>query len=173
MTDETPSQHAPGIVPERGPEAQLPPPGLARGGLVNVGPGGNLDLDNLFTYHAPHGDQVQRFALIREQGRVLAGAVADFAPPSPERSTAIAKIREAVMWANAAIACHEKPPTEPPGDVVSDAAPAPRFRLEKLEHEGWVSRSDTFADVEHVTHLLGRVETEWPGDRWRVGVVDA
>lgn len=102
-------QTASGLVPEEGPESVLPP--LARGGLVNVGPGGNLDLNNLFTYHPPHGDQVERFALIRDAGFQLATIVAQNTPGSVERSTALAKIREAVMWANAAIACNEPGPS--------------------------------------------------------------
>lgn len=77
---------------------------------VNVGPGGGLDLDNVFTYHAPHGTQPARYEMIRELGRHLAEGVGVHCPPSPERSTALAKVREAVMWANAAIACNEKPP---------------------------------------------------------------
>jgi hypothetical protein len=75
--------------------------------LANVGPGGNLDLDNIFTYHPPKGDQVDRFSDIRQSGKELAEIIVDSCPPSPERSTALAKVREAIMWANAAIACNE------------------------------------------------------------------
>lgn len=92
---------------ERGPEvpaADLPP-----ATRVNVGPGGSLDLDNVFTYHPPTGDQIARYADLRSTGRLLATSIDAHCPPSPERSTAIAKVREAVMWANAAIACNEPP----------------------------------------------------------------
>lgn len=75
--------------------------------LVNTGPGGNVDLDNIFTYHPPKDDQIPRFGVVRDAGKDFAEAVAMSCPPSPERSTAIAKIREAVMWANASIACNE------------------------------------------------------------------
>lgn len=83
---------------------------------VNVGPGGTPDLDNLFTYHPPHGDQVERYGTIRAAGLTFAEEIAESCPPSPERSTALTKIREAVMWANAAIACNEtsNPPEESP-----------------------------------------------------------
>lgn len=82
---------------------------------INVGPGGSLDLDHLFTYHPPFGDQVKRYQLIREDGRLMAETIAGAAPASPERSTALAKVREAVFWANAAIACNER---RPPNDRV-------------------------------------------------------
>lgn len=76
---------------------------------VNVGPGGSLDLDNVFTYHPPTASQVDRYTDLRSTGRLLAASIDAHCPPSPERSTAIAKVREAVMWANAAIACNEPP----------------------------------------------------------------
>lgn len=80
------------------------------GERINVGPGGNLDLDTLFTYHPPLPDQIGRYETLRMQGRAMAQQVAEHCPPSPERSIALTKIREAVMWANAAIACNERPP---------------------------------------------------------------
>jgi len=82
--------------------------------LVNTGPGGNLDLDNVFTYHAPTPDQIPMFEAIRAGGRDLAQIIGDLVPPGPERSTAIAKVREAVMWGNAGIACHKPPATSTP-----------------------------------------------------------
>lgn len=83
-----------------------------RGNLASIGPGGNLDLENVFSYHAPFGDQVERYGEIRDQGWELARIIEQHCPPSPERSTALAKVREAVMWGNAAIACNEKNPSE-------------------------------------------------------------
>lgn len=70
-----------------------------------MGPGGAIDLDNLFTYHPPTGpEQIATFQKIRDTGKVLAVVVVDKCPPSRERSLAITKIQEAVMWANASIA---------------------------------------------------------------------
>lgn len=77
-------------------------------GRIHTGPGGSIDIENLFTYHPPKPDQIPRFEQIREAGKDFATLLNDCAPGSPERSTALAKIREAVMWANAAIACNEK-----------------------------------------------------------------
>lgn len=88
--------------------------GGERDRLVNVGPGGNLDLDSVFTYHPPTEDQIPRYETLRATGRVMAQVIAELVPPGPERSTALARVREAVMWANAGIACQPQPP-EPEG----------------------------------------------------------
>lgn len=64
-------------------------------------------LVNLFTYHPPHGTQVERYKALREQGLVLAKAIFDNVPASIERDRAIMQVREAVMMANAGIACNE------------------------------------------------------------------
>lgn len=63
-------------------------------------------LDNLFTYHPPTADDVPAYERIRNAGKALAQAIVEDTPPSRERSTAIAKVREAVMWANAGRACN-------------------------------------------------------------------
>lgn len=91
--------------------------------LVNTGPGGTLDLDNVFTYHAPTEEQIADYRKIRETGHDLAAIIAVLCPPCPERSTALAKVREAVMWANAGIACNPvQPANNPP---VAPAIPQP------------------------------------------------
>lgn len=64
-------------------------------------------LDNLFTYHPATDDQRQRYVSIRVGGKGLAKIMRDCCPPSAERTVAIRKVREAVMYANAAIACNE------------------------------------------------------------------
>jgi len=66
-----------------------------------------FDLDNLFTHHPPKGDQCQRYAEIREAAKAFAGVVVICCPPSADKAAAITKIREAMMSANAAIACNE------------------------------------------------------------------
>ena len=76
---------------------------------INIGPGGGLDLDNAFTYHPPSEDQIPRYEALRATARVLAEQIGDLCPPSPERSIAVTRVREAVFWANAAIACNETP----------------------------------------------------------------
>lgn len=64
-------------------------------------------LDNNFRYHPPSPDQVPRYEALREGGKTFATLIARFCPPSPERSTALRMVEEAVMNANAAIARHE------------------------------------------------------------------
>jgi hypothetical protein len=60
-----------------------------------------------FTYHAPKGDQVERYAKIREWGHHMASYIQENCPDSREKSLAFTKLEEAVMWANAAIARNE------------------------------------------------------------------
>lgn len=62
------------------------------------------DLENRFTYHAPKGDQTQRYEKLRFNGRNLAEMIDELCPDSREKSLAITKLEEAVMWANASIA---------------------------------------------------------------------
>jgi hypothetical protein len=64
------------------------------------------ELRNWFTYHAPAGDvQLQQYHRIREAGYLLAHTIMVNAPAGADQSAAIRKVREAVMTANAAIAC--------------------------------------------------------------------
>lgn len=63
------------------------------------------DIDNWFTYHAPVGDQPDRYVAIREAGKHLAMAIVAHTPSCADQSAAIRKVREACMTANAAIAC--------------------------------------------------------------------
>jgi hypothetical protein len=65
------------------------------------------DLENVFTYHAPFGNQTKRYQVLRDTGKDLGKVILTCCPESRERSLAITKLREAVMWANAAIACNE------------------------------------------------------------------
>lgn len=65
------------------------------------------DLVNRFTYHAPRPDQVPRYEQIRDAGREFAILIGDLCPSSRERSSALTKIDEAVMHANASIARNE------------------------------------------------------------------
>ncbi len=60
-----------------------------------------------FTYHTPKGDQPERYSMIRDLARGLASLICRNAPESRERSLAMTKLEEAVMWANAAIARNE------------------------------------------------------------------
>jgi hypothetical protein len=60
-----------------------------------------------FSYHAPSGDQPERYAMIRKIAKHIATHLLEVCPDCRERSLAITKLEEAVFWANAAIARNE------------------------------------------------------------------
>lgn len=66
-----------------------------------------LNLDNIFTYHAPKNDQLERYEVIREKAKELAEYIQQFCPESREKSVAFTQLETSVMWANAAIARNE------------------------------------------------------------------
>lgn len=67
-----------------------------------------IDLDALFTYHPPRGDQAERFERLRTAAREYARLIQSLTPSSPEQTLAIRKVHEASMQANAAIAVNER-----------------------------------------------------------------
>lgn len=72
----------------------------------------SIDIDNVFSYHPPtNPEQVETYQDVRTAGKQLAHVVDELVPDGPEKTLAIRKIQEAVMWANAGIAC--APKTEP------------------------------------------------------------
>lgn len=66
-----------------------------------------LDLDNIFTYHPPVGDQSEKYQKLREKAKEYAQLIVDLTPQSAEQTLAIRKVQEASMMANAAIAINE------------------------------------------------------------------
>ena len=62
------------------------------------------ELENRFTYHRPKDDQPAKYEAIRGQAKALAELIVDLTPESREQSTALTKLEEVSMWANAAIA---------------------------------------------------------------------
>jgi hypothetical protein len=65
------------------------------------------ELDKIFTYHRPKTGQPETYEAIRETARSLAILINRSCPDSREKSVAITKVQEAVMWANASIAIHQ------------------------------------------------------------------
>lgn len=63
-----------------------------------------LDLRNRFTYHPPTDKQVGSYRYLRGMGLQAARDIVALCPACPERDTAIRKMEEVVMWANASIA---------------------------------------------------------------------
>jgi len=64
------------------------------------------DLENRFTYHAPKPGMAGKFVQMRDKGHELANLIDDLVPDSREKSLAITKLEEVVMWANAGLARH-------------------------------------------------------------------
>lgn len=64
-------------------------------------------IENAFTYHAPKGDQAERYGVIREHAKQYAQFLLDTCPESRELSVAITKLDEVVFWANASIVRNE------------------------------------------------------------------
>lgn len=65
----------------------------------------NGDLYNWFSYHAPSSDQRVAYEKLRSAALIFAQAIIELTPPSADQTASIRKVREAVMTANAAIAC--------------------------------------------------------------------
>lgn len=68
-----------------------------------------LELLNWFIYHPPRLDtEIRAYEMIRDAGLDMARTIIANTPPSADQTAAIRKVREAVMTANAAIACGGK-----------------------------------------------------------------
>jgi hypothetical protein len=61
-------------------------------------------IDNNFMYHVPKEGQPEIYQEIRDKAKLLVLLIQHVVPESREKSLAITKIEEAVMWANAGIA---------------------------------------------------------------------
>jgi len=64
-------------------------------------------IENWFVYHAPKGDQVERYGRIRRAAKSFAIVIDECCPGSADKTAALRKLRECVMTANASIACEE------------------------------------------------------------------
>jgi len=65
-------------------------------------------IQNWFTYHSPTDESIPKYKAIRDAGLAFARVINESCPDSADKSTAIRSAREAVMWANASIACTGK-----------------------------------------------------------------
>jgi len=65
------------------------------------------EIRNRFQYHAPKGDQQERYVTARDMGYGLAEYFTHHSLPSRELSLALTKLEEAIMWFNAGIARNE------------------------------------------------------------------
>lgn len=64
-------------------------------------------IENNFTYHAPHGDQLERYERLRAKAKEFALLIVKLTPESREQSLALTNLEYASMMANAAIARNE------------------------------------------------------------------
>ena len=64
--------------------------------------------NNWFSYHAPSAEDQVKYVALRDAGKQLATVINSLCPDSADKSDAIRKVREAVMTANASIACGGK-----------------------------------------------------------------
>jgi predicted ABC-type ATPase len=62
-------------------------------------------LQNWFTYHKPTEADIPKYLAVREAALTFARVIDANCPFGADKTAAIRKIREAVMTANAAIAC--------------------------------------------------------------------
>jgi len=108
-------------------------------------------IERAFTYHAPAGDQQARYSEIRDDAKTLAYTFAKHCPESRELSSALTRLEEAVMHANASIARSgvgaEPSPRpavpSPVDDVLRDAI----AHIEKLKDAIiWMSGADDFSE---------------------------
>lgn len=64
----------------------------------------NNQIENNFKYHAPKEGQQEKYEAIRSKAKELAYLIDEACPGSREKSLAMTKLEESVMWANASIA---------------------------------------------------------------------
>lgn len=64
-------------------------------------------IERIFTYHPPFGDQAERYVKMRSEAKSLAATIQRSCPESREKALAITNLQQAIMWANAAIAINE------------------------------------------------------------------
>lgn len=64
-------------------------------------------LQNRYGYHAPKGDQLQRYQEMRDKVYELAVTICQLTPTSREQSTALTYLDSVMFYANAAIARNE------------------------------------------------------------------
>lgn len=67
----------------------------------------SFDAEKTFTYHAPKGNQQERYQELRACAKELSKKIEVLCPPSREASLALTNLQQAIMWANASIAINE------------------------------------------------------------------
>jgi len=92
-----------GNTPEPDPRATI--------GVTNNQSFHSEDLANWFSYHAPSAEQLVQYGAVRAAAREFADVINLHVPGGADKSAAMRLVREAMMTANAGIACHKGRPT--------------------------------------------------------------
>ena len=71
---------------------------------ISYNSGSHEMIKNNFKYHKPRKDQLQHYESIRSMAKDFALYIDDSCLDSREKSLALTKLEECVMWANASIA---------------------------------------------------------------------
>lgn len=64
----------------------------------------NETIENNFNYHKPQEGQTEKYEALRGKAKELAYLINEQCPASREKSLAMTKLEETIMWANASIA---------------------------------------------------------------------
>ena len=64
----------------------------------------NPVIENNFSYHRVQEGQAERYERLRDEAKELAYSIDALCPNSREKSLAMTKLEESIMWANASIA---------------------------------------------------------------------
>ena len=63
----------------------------------------NQDIENRFTYHKPTDDKAKIYPILRDKAKELAYLIESNVPNGREKSCALTKLEEVIMWANAGV----------------------------------------------------------------------
>jgi len=74
----------------------------------HIDPETDQRIENIFQHHPPFGNQLARYKQLRDEAKAFAYLIISSSPKSREQSLALTHLEEAVFFANAAIARHEK-----------------------------------------------------------------
>lgn len=66
-------------------------------------------IENWFSYHSPSPDQLVAYEKLRGEAKRFAQAINELVPDGADKTAAMRKLRDTVMAANLAIACHVAP----------------------------------------------------------------
>lgn len=64
----------------------------------------NEQIEKAFTYHRPKEGQPEKYERLRNTAKAFAYLIDELVPAGCEKSLAMTKLEEVVMWANAGIA---------------------------------------------------------------------